>query len=195
MKNKLILSAVSVVASVSLLQTAQATPITGNIGFNGNAVLDTSSANSATEVVSWNNSVVGGDSGTFAAYSINPSSTVTMTLSSWNFNSGTLPSFWTVTTGGITFTFDLASSYIYSQGGGFLNVNVFGSVTASGPNSAGLDTTTFAGTFSVSNPSQNNTAQFSQNLQFNSVPDGGTTVLLLGSALSGLALIKRKLVA
>jgi hypothetical protein len=194
MKNKLILSAVAV-ASAALMQTVQATPITGNIGFNGNAVLDTSSANTATEVTSWNSSVVGGDSGTFATLGVNSSSLVTMTLSTWNFNSGSLPSFWTVTMAGTTFTFDLTSSSIFFQGGGFLNVNVLGTVSVSGANSAGYDTTTFAGTFSVSNPSQNGTAQFSQNLQFNSVPDGGTTMLLLGSALSGLALIKRKLVA
>lgn len=201
MKNKLIKLAVVAAATAAILQSAQAAPITGNIGFNGNAVLDTTSANNATQVVSWNTSTVGGDSGTFATMGVLANSLANIN-GPWNFNSSFAApgmTFWTVTGTGITFTFNLLSSTIYSQGGGFLNVNISGTVTATGVNSAGLDTTAFSGTFSISNPSQNGTAQFSQNLQFfpptTSVPDGGTTVLILGATLSGLALIRRKLVA
>jgi hypothetical protein len=202
MKNKLIRLAVVAAASATILQTVHATPISGNIGFNGNAVLDTSSANTATEVISWNTSTVGGDSGTFATMGVLANSTAMINGPFSFVSSFAAPgmSFWTVTgSGGIVFTFNLLSSVIYSQGGGFLNVNISGTVSASGPGSAGLDMTPFSGTFSVSNPSQNGTAQFSQNLQFfpptSAVPDGGTTVLILGASLSGLALIRRKLVA
>jgi hypothetical protein len=202
MKNKLIKLAVVAAASATLLQTVNAAPITGNIGFNGNAVLDTMSANTATEVVSWNTSTVGGDSGTFATAGVLANSAAIINAPLVFASSFAAPgmSFWTVTgTGGIMFTFNLLSSAIYSQGGGFLNVNISGTVSASGPGSSAWDTTAFSGTFSVSNPSQNGTAQFSQNLQFfpptTTVPDGGTTVLILGASLSGLALIRRKLAA
>jgi VPDSG-CTERM motif len=193
MKNNMIKLAGVAAVAIALSQTIQAASITGNIGFNGNAVLDTTSANTASQVVSWNTSTVGGDSGTFATAGVAANS-IAQIFGPFNFNSSTPMTLWTVGgSGGVPlFTFTLGSSSIFFQGGGFVNVIITGTVSA-----IGYDATAFTGTFSVSNPSQNGTAQFSENLQFNSssVPDGGTTVMLLGAALSGLALMKRKLVA
>jgi hypothetical protein len=76
------------------------------------------------------------------------------------------------------------------SGNAYLSVYLVGTVTGNG-----FDATAFTGSFQVSDPSVNGLATFTTRLSFNSVPDGGTTVILLGAALSGLALIKRKLVA
>jgi hypothetical protein len=190
MKNKLmtVLGAAAVLLAVA--QTSQATAITGTIGFSGSAVLNSGTVEGATQVTTWGNTVVTTDSGTFTtgaspAIVLN-TSTVTFDLTPWIFNT-TVASpgsdFWTV--GG--FTFDLLSSSVFSDAGGFLNVNVNGTVSGNG-----YTLTDFVGTFQVADPDNGNST-FTTRLSFNSVPDGGTTMMLLGSALMGLGLIKRKL--
>jgi hypothetical protein len=193
MKNKMIKLAVAAVAAVALAQTSQATLITGNIGFSGSAVLNSGTEAGATQVVSWGSTLVTSDSGTFATIPtiVVNTTPVTFNLAPWNFNSsyatpGT--SFWTVG----NFTFDLLSSSIYSNSGGFLNVVLSGIVTDT---IDGFTATGFNGSFQLGDPSSNGQTTFTTRLSFNSVPDGGITVMLLGAALSGLALIKRKLVA
>jgi hypothetical protein len=186
MKNITKIIAAAAVA-VAITQAVQATPITGNIGFSGSCQLDSSSVSTATEVVSWAGTTVTplSVSGSFLGFISNAGGTpVTMTGSAWTFASGALPGFWSV--GG--FTFNLASSSVFSNAGGFLNVVIAGTVVGNG-----YDATAFSGTFQVSNPSANGATQFTERLSFSSVPDGGTTALLLGSALSGLALLRRKL--
>jgi hypothetical protein len=182
MKNILKVVAVAAVA-VALTQSVQAVPITGNIGFSGAVQLDSSTVQTATEATAWYNTVVNATSGSFT--SVANGSSVSL-ASPWLFNSGVLNSFWQV--GG--FTFNLSSSSIYSQDSLFLNVVLAGTVTGNQ-----YDPTAFTGTFQVANPSANGLTTFTERLSFNSVPDGGTTVLLLGSALSGLALLRRKLSA
>jgi hypothetical protein len=181
MKNFVKIVAAAVVA-VAIAQTVQAVPlppITGNIAFSGAATLNTSSVNTATEVVSWGVNTVTSDSGTFPTALIG--TTVTL-FSPWKFNSGPQNNFWSVT----GFTFNLSSSSIFYQGNGLLYVIIAGTVSG-----AGYAATAFSGAITIQNPPGKG-ATFSESLSFNSVPDGGTTVLLLGSALSGLALIKRK---
>jgi hypothetical protein len=194
MKKTLIKLAVVAAASVALMQTVQATPITGNIGFSGSAVLNTGSISTASKVTTWLPTVVNSDSGTFTT-GASPAivlNTTTVTLAApWTFNSGALPSFWTVA----GFTFNLLSSTALPlsfdpSGNAYLSVYLVGTVTGNG-----FDATAFTGSFQVSDPSANGLTTFTTRLSFNSVPDGGTTVILLGAALSGLALIKRKLVA
>ncbi len=185
MKNIVKFLAVAAVA-VALNQTVQAVPITGNIGFSGDAILNASTEAAATGVVAngWEDVVTGStSSGSFA--SIAPLTSVTL-LSPWSFNSGPLANFWTV--GG--FTFNLTASSVFSTAGGFLNVILVGTVTH-----AGFDATPFLGAFQLSDPSIDGQSTFTARLSFNAVPDGATTVLLLGATLSGLAFAKRKLLA
>ena len=187
MKNTFIVFAGAAVLTVALTQTDQAVPITGNIGFSGTADLNAHSVNTATAVVAggWGNTTVGSDSGSFAF--IPTLTPVVMTSSQWNFVSGALPAFWSV--GG--FTFDLASSSIFSQGGGFLNVLLAGTVSGNS-----YDPTAFTGSFQVANPSANGDVTFTERISFNSpvsVPDGGATVLLLGMGLVAMALLKRRM--
>ena len=184
MKNILTIVA-AVAVAVAFTSTVQAVPqpLTGNIGFAGSAVLNSSDVSTATKVVSWNSTVVNSESGSFTSISLG---SAVLLASPWSFNSGVLNNFWQV--GG--FTFDLSSSSIFSLAGGFMNVVIAGTVSGNG-----YAATAFSGSFQVSNPSANGATTFTERLSFNSVPDGGTTVLLLGAALSGLALVKRKLTA
>lgn len=182
---KLKLAILSALAAVSVLtQPAQAVPITGNIGFSGGAILNSTTANTATQVTGWTGVTVTERSGGFSSVAL---TTPVNLFSPWNFNSGALNNFWNIPP---NFQFNLSSSSVFFQGGGFVNVILTGTVIATG-----YDATAFTGSFQVADPSANGVSTFTSRLSFNSVPDGGTTALLLGSALSGLALLRRKLAA
>jgi hypothetical protein len=187
MKNKLALIAVVAAVAAALSPSVQAVPITGVIGFSGTAQLDGSSVGTSTQVISWGaDNVTGIANGSFAGLSGSP-----VTLAApWLFNSGSLSSFWAV--GG--FTFNLASSTVFLNSQGFLSILLTGTVVSGNPN---FDATAFTGRVTIQDPSTGNgrTFNYTESLSFQSVPDGGTTVLLLGAALSGLALLKRKLAA
>jgi uncharacterized membrane protein len=195
MKNILKIAAVAAVAAV-ITTTVQATPITGVIGFAGTATLDQGVASSSTEVLSWGNNSIGLHTGTFST--LTPLASVAL-ASPWFFNSGAKNNFWVVTDATGTYTFNLSSSSVFSTGsnGATTSISIFlsGTVVSS---VLGLDPTAFTGSMTIQDPSVNNgnqTFSYTESISFNSVPDGGTTVLLLGSALSGLALIRRKLSA
>ena len=182
MKNSLKLIAAVAVAAVAFAQTASAALITGNIAFSGGAQTDSAAANSSTMVVAWNTVKVTSDSGSFSTVAIG---SLVSLAAPWSFNSGAIAGFWSV--GG--FTFNLTSSAVNINSGGFLGVNIVGTVSGNG-----FQPTAMSGSFTMQDPAGNpSTKEFSGSLSFNSVPDGGTTALLLGSALSGLALIRRKL--
>ncbi len=187
------LASVAAVA-VALAQTVQASQITGIIQFSGSATTDgTGSTATATKVTSWISPTISANgTGSFAPTILNGASV--SVFSPWVFNtSSTINSFWTVG----AFTFQLTSSTISSVSPGDLSVALVGTVTST---IAGLDPTAFTGYFNLTPPTAGtgNVWTFSDSFSFGPsgvVPDGGTTVMLLGAALSGLALIKRKLVA
>ena len=182
MKNTLKLIAAVAIAAVAFTQTSNAALITGNIAFAGGAQTDSATANGSTMVVAWNNVKVTSDSGSFSTVAIN---SLVSLASPWSFNSGAINSFWNV--GG--FTFNMTSSAIGVNSGGFLGVNIVGTVSGNG-----FMPTAMSGSFTIQDPAGNaSTKEFSGSLSFNSVPDGGTTALLLGAAMSGIALIRRKL--
>jgi hypothetical protein len=186
MKNKCISKiAAAVTAVVCLTGVAQATPmITGNIGFSGAVQLNGTTANSATAATAWYNTVAASPSGSFVGL-VSQGDAVSMTgATPWNFTSGALANFWSVD----GFTFNLASSSIYSQVGGFLNVLMVGTVTGNA-----FAPTTFNGSFQVADPASGGPQTFTERLSFNSVPDGGTTVVLLGLGLLSLGLFHKKM--
>lgn len=99
----------------------------------------------------------------------------------WNFNTATttpINHFWMVG----AFSFELEYSHIVSQGNGSVDVSGWGWVSA-----AGFDTTEMSWNFS--SPGTGSWT-FSAS---SATPDGGATVILLGIALSGIALLKKKL--
>jgi len=185
MKNQLITIVGAAMLFMAIAQTTQATMITGNIGFTGRVSLDTTSAGSATEVVNWFSPTVNGTSGGFTTVA---NGTSVSLVSPWFFTTTSpVNSFWTV--GG--FTFQLLSSSITFQGSGSVIVNGTGIVSGNG-----YTPTTLGWSFSTQDPAvTQNPSTFTFSASANSVPDGGATVMLLGIALSGVALLKRKLVA
>jgi hypothetical protein len=200
MKTKIAIIAAVAATAMALSQSVQATPITGVIGFAGTASLDSGVASSATEVTSWGNNAIGLHTGSFA--SLTGAATVAFN-SPWTFASSGLPSFWTITDSTGNYTFNLTSSSVFSTGSiagplgttTSISILIFGTVVSS---VAGLDPTSFTGSMTIQDPSVDNgnrTFSYTESLSFNSIPDGGTTILLLGSALSGLALLRRKLAA
>lgn len=164
-------------------QQAQATAITGDITFGGVVTFDSTNLSLATQVSTWNLSIVTSDSGDFGSIPI--LSNVTMTAP-WIFNPSTptMP-LWSV--GG--FTFDLTSSTIVSQTNFFLDITGVGTLSA-----AGFDTTPGTWSFSVSNAlgTTSSTFGFTSDTHSGLVPDGGATAALLGIALAGVEVFRRK---
>jgi hypothetical protein len=192
MKNIIKLAAVVAVA-MTLAQSTQAIPIpiTGNIGFSGIGNLNTGDANTASQVSTWSSMNPDAFSGTFlSAGSLTPGVTLATFPSAWNFNSGAIPSFWSV--GG--FTFNLTSSTVVFDAGGFLNISLTGVMQF-----AGFSDTPYNGAIQFHNPSDNAGTAFSTNPSFFPVvvpvPDGASTATLLGLCLTGAALLRRKLTA
>jgi hypothetical protein len=191
MKNMIKIAGVAAVA-LTLAQAVQAVPVTGAIGFGGNVTWNTASAATATQVTSFIGTQVLSDSGSFASF-ITPIAPAVFTSTTWNLNDlVTINSFWTA--GG--FTFNLLSSAIVAQGGtpgvnGYVVVNGTGIVSGNG-----FTPTTVAWSFTAQDPKSGvNPDQWTFSASANSVPDGGATVMMLGIALSGAALLKKKLMA
>ena len=194
---KMLVTLVGAVAVLALVQTVQGVPITGAIGFAGNANLNTGTAATATTVVSWSgaftpNPVVQSVSGAIAG--IIPAQTQIVFAAPWNFTvSSAITPFWNVLgTPGINFQL-LSSQFVR----GILGGNPYVAIAGTGIlNATGYDATTWNFSVTFQDPSTvpaNQTFTFSASQA--SVPDGGTTVMLLGAALSGMALIKRKFMA
>jgi hypothetical protein len=178
------------VALLASTQIPQAVPITGNIGFTGGLTYNTGDSASATEVTSWISPQVTLDSGGFAV--IAPGTAATFTPAIWNLNTAVpVFNFWSV--GG--FTFELVSSFIASQGGtpgvnAYVDVNGTGIVSGNGytPTLMSFNLTSQDPKGSV-NPDR---WTFSASGASSTVPDGGSTAMLLGFALSGVAWMMRK---
>jgi hypothetical protein len=176
------------VAALALTQTVQANQINGNIGFTGTVTYNSASPGTATQVTSWINPYVTGASGDFASIPVN--TPVAFPSGAWSFNSGAVSPFWTISVG--NFIFSLTSSSILSQGPGFVFVSGTGNVTGTG-----FDSTPMSWSFTSQDPAadKNIPSWTFSTSGATTVPDGGATVMLLGLALSGVALLKKKLTA
>ena len=176
---------ITIIAITAALAVAagqlNADPISGTIDFAGfGATFDTTSRATDPQVTSWNGIFIGGGTGELAPYS----GSVTA-AQPWIFNNGALASF--ITFDG--FTFDLNGSYVIAQGGSgpTAYVDVFGSGSLYGNGYS--DTAT---TFSFSSTGSGSSVDSFQ-ATLTAVPDGGTTVALLGGALTALGLVRRKM--
>ena len=215
MRNKLIKIVGAAAVAVALVSTAQATLISGNIGFSGNVTLDTATAQTATIVTGWsdtgggaNHELVTSGTGTLSGSTGLVPITSEVTFNSpWTFDSGgsgTAPNpLWTFINGsGVTTSFNLQ---IWTTQLSFNALTGKWSDTIGGLGLMHTSATGYTDTqydFSVtlqdpaSNPGlQQFTFSASQAPVPPVVPDGGMTVMLLGAALSGLGLLRRKLIA
>jgi hypothetical protein len=175
--------AAALVAAAALTSAANAAFVEGKIDFGIVVTLDSQNLGSATKVMSWDTTfvtLVTDDYDTFA----NPGNPAIFTAP-WTFNSGAVTPLWTAA----GFSFDLSSSAVNGvQTNTFLNVVGTGTVTGNG-----FDPT--PGTFSFTITNQGGAAgngQFSFVASTATVPDGGTTVALLGVSLLGLHGLRRK---
>lgn len=167
--------------------TAQAVPITGDIfiaSFGSYASVD-QTANTVTFVdtsAAPGNALVGGGTGDFASLMPGPTY-VTYVNFTYNPLSVVNPIWSTVTVG--LASFDLTSITSISESASGLVLTGTGIISL-----AGFDNT--AGTWSFgANTTDGTTFNFSSTTMAG-VPDGGTTVVLLGAALSGLAWVNAR---
>jgi hypothetical protein len=201
MKSKWLIMGAVAVAACGVAGSARADAISGDITFAGGATLNNSSAASATEVLSWTGPggtgepIVVSDSGSFAG--IAPGTAATFTAP-WFFNSGSVASLWSV--GG--FTFDLTSSKIAYQGTTVQGGTTVGGVLVTGIGAVvgnGLSAEAMTWEFASGDPSAGGVFSFQvadgTTGGSSSVPDGGTTAMLLGLGVLGLGVVKKQMFA
>jgi VPDSG-CTERM motif len=198
MKTKLSLMTAAVALLVGMSQTLQAVPITGSIDMGGTATLNSVSLGSASAATSLSGVTVGGiPSGSFAGTG---GTAVTWNPFSWPSGVAVNP-LWTFTSSASgtsrVYSFILNSVSVVSQSASFLNLQGNGilGITGTGP---AYDNTAGFWSFTISNAGGGDHANFAftfANNQTAAVPDGGMTVVLLGAALSGLCLFRKKMMA
>ena len=186
MKNSFIKLLSVAAAALTLSSTAQAALITGTIDFSGTATLNTNVLQNATHVIAngFSNVTVSNTEAGSSLAAVANGTAVTFTGAQYNFNGTGLPiaNFWSV--GG--FSFQLTSSAVIVQLPGFLNVQGAGIMTGNG-----FEATTGTWFFTSQGVSQNPQFSFSSTNTTNA-PDGGSTAVLAGLALVGLALAGRR---
>ena len=186
----------AVLATAALtLGAAKGVQINGDIDLAGQAIFNTRSLATATQVTNFmtkigglnHSALVTDASGSFAT-TISPGDIASFpTLYQFNLSAPATP-LWTV--GG--FTFNLTSSTVLLQTSTALVIEGTGIIT--GP--AGFDATPGLWAFSSqqSNGKKQTSFSFSANSAASGVPDGGCTVALLGAGLASVTALRRKLV-
>ena len=183
--------ATGVLSCAVFSQQAQATSIQGTIEFAGSVHFDTNSLATAHRVVTWydihNNagfsSVAPSSTGDFSGILGGTQATMAQP---WIFNPSTpTPGLWSV--GG--FSFDLLTSTIVTRNAGTLHITGTGIVSGNG-----FDPTSMAWSFTAQSANGRPRTIFSFSADANAVPDGGTTVMLLGAALGALGMARRYLI-
>jgi hypothetical protein len=172
--------------------TTQAVPITGSIQFVGTATMNASQ----TAFISFGNPIGGGlgpwvqgGSQTGGYAGIAGGTTAIWTPFTFNPPAASVTPLWMLTVGTTTYSFDATSMSVTHPNATTVNISGTGIAHITGfADTLGTWTVTATGsgvdfTFGATTGPGGNVA------------DGGTTVLLLGAALSGVALLRRKLVS
>jgi len=155
------------------------------LNFAGGVELNSGSVNTASQVIGWLDEnggmpTVVGASGNFASF-VNINDPVNFTSPVWNFSAGgPVTLFWTVD----GFTFNLIASTVVFQQDGFLLISGTGTVTGHGYNNRPA-----SWHFTAQDEPSMGVFSFSGGIE---VPDGGATLALLGVALAGIEVIRRK---
>jgi|ERR1035437_2836186 hypothetical protein len=190
MKSNIIKYLTSAAFALAVTASVQATQISGTIRQSGDVTLDTqdlATANGATAFANVN--VAGTPTGDF---STTGGSLVVWKPFTWVPSSAPVVSLWSFASGGKNYSFDLASitgvtrtdsTELLITGLGTVNISTFDPTPANWSFTITDTSGGVSGSF-VFGFADSNTA---------TLPDGGMTVMLLGAALSGLALIRRKL--
>jgi hypothetical protein len=173
--------------ALGLAATVQAAQITGDISLAGNFTVTGGNINTATKFATFSKTMVTSVDGDFAGITLYTPGSITMVPFTFNPlpSTGQAP-LWTAVSG-VTLgaSFDLTTITSMAQPGD-RTLTLHGTGTM---HLTGFDDT--PGTWVFSGNQSGQTLSFSSSN--GNVPDGGMTVMLLGAALSGLALIRRKL--
>jgi hypothetical protein len=168
----------ALVISASFFATAKATPITGDINFDGIAVTNTGSLGTATSFRSISDvTVVPVEDGNYTG-----TTGAAVTFTPFSFSAAGVTPLWTFTVGAVTYSFDATSITIVTQKVGFLNLQGNGWAYETG------FTPTY-GTWTITDTGLKSTVTFGSTASFPppSVPDSGATALLIGLGLAGVA--------
>jgi hypothetical protein len=184
------------VTGFALSIQAVPTPISGNISLSGTVSMDGTSFVTATKFTSFENVFVGAPSALDGDYIGTSGATVTVTPFTWSPPTASTPvsPLWTFMSGLNTYSFDLNVLHMdYASPTGLL-LSGLGTAHITGPGLEKLDTTGHwdfsAQTLGLS------TFTFSSTTTVpTSVPDGGSTVAMLGATMLGLGWMKRKSIA
>src|SRR4029453_7645709 len=161
--------------------TTPAPAIEGTIQFGGSAHFDTNSLLTATTVMSWiNTHVEDGATGDFSGILMNTPATFG---APWVFTTPKL-GLWSVG----CFTFDLLSATVVTQTAKTLTIEGTGKVSANG-----FDPTAMAWSFTTQSAGGITRPPFSFPANNSALPDGASAVALLGLALMGIEVLRRKL--
>ena len=172
-------------AALALVSSAHAASIAGTVTFSGNATLNGPFA-SATGVTSFSNTSVLDGTGDFTGVI----GSAVLITAPWTFTSNVaVTPFWSIPNHITpTFSFSLTSSSLVQNTGTFIDVVGNGVMTSTIP---GLTPTPGTWTFNISTTNPAN-SRFSFQSSTSSVPDGGTTLAILGGSLLGLHGLRRK---
>ncbi len=181
MKSLLKLCSLAALLGALVVGTANATPITGDISISGSVQLDNQMLGAATAVTTVNGAFVTAANGSFSG---TEGSSVNYSTFAWNPSNAPITPLWNFTNLGITYSFDLLSLSIVTQNNVDLILSGLGKL-----NVTGMDETTGTWRFSVNNAG--GAAHANYNFGFTSsnsaLPDSGSTALLLGLGVLGLA--------
>jgi hypothetical protein len=191
MKNKLTIMAGAVAVLISFSPLVQAVPIVGSIGFTGTYTqVGGTSGNLGTATDMTINTVAISGPATTGVL-VGASLTSFSSPIYVNGNSPTLvgAQLWSVLVGAITYTFTVGSES-QTLGAGNTTLTLAGAGTLGDGTVADNTSGTWTLGFGVSG------AAFTWNATTaNNVPDGGMTVMLLGAALYGLFMFRKKVMA
>ncbi|MBA3832136.1 MAG: VPDSG-CTERM sorting domain-containing protein [Chthoniobacterales bacterium] len=187
MKSKLLLTLLATAFAGAGLTTpqAQASQINGAITFAGGAIFDTNSLATATTVNTFENVTVKSRDGDYAAF-LDVGDSVAMAMPYVFVPTTPTPALWSV--GG--FTFDLTNSVVVLQTSNFLAITGSGTISGNG-----FDATPGTWSFTSQSPAADGVFSFSAGSSAQGVPEGGSTVALLGLGLVAVAFLRWKAAA
>jgi hypothetical protein len=184
MKNTLLKFAGALLLGASLISTAVAVPINGAISFNGLPTFNATPISGATAFTAFGSVQVQTGS-QFGSYAGIPNDYTPVTFTPFVFSppAGTVTPLWTLTFGGLTYSFDATSmTSSFNSANNIWNIGGNGIAHITG-------FTDTAGTWNLHAGNEGSSFTFGSSTN---VPDGGTTSMLLGMALLGLGFIARR---